>query len=65
MTPHRVSDLQKAYSRGHTAALRDGCVPGREQAPSVEKSLNRLLAISGGMFAFAVGAVTAVGAWLF
>ncbi len=65
MTPHRPQQLQQAYAAGRDAALLDGLVPGREESPEVEAKLSKLFALSVGMFAAAVTAVTGVGIWLF
>ncbi|BCX47105.1 hypothetical protein HAHE_10130 [Haloferula helveola] len=65
MTPHRLPELQKAYSDAQAVALHEGCNPGREQSAEVEKKLDRLFAVATCMFSFAVGAVTVVGFWLF
>ena len=65
MNPHRPQQLQQAYTAGRNAALRDGFVPGREQSAEVERKLDKLFALSAGMFAAAVAAVTGVGIWLF
>lgn len=64
MTPHQPQQLQKAYTAGRTAALREGFVPGREQTAEVEDKLNKLLAVSVAMFVTAVAAVIGVGIWL-
>lgn len=65
MTPHRPQQLQRAHTAGQNAALREGFVPGREQSAEVERKLDKLLALSVGMFLAAVAAVTGVGFWLF
>lgn len=65
MTPHRPQQLQQAYTAGRHASLQQGSVPGRVESPEVEAKLDKLFALSVGMFVAAVTAVAGVGIWLF
>ncbi len=58
-------EVRAAAAVGRAVALEAGRSPHSAASAEVEAKLSRLLAVTAGMFVFALASVAAVGLWLF